>query len=61
MTNIKFFIFIFVQYLNIGSVILLSDATDKVFDKSPTGVIAAFGDFNADKYTDVFVISDDGE
>ncbi|XP_060587472.1 T-cell immunomodulatory protein-like [Ruditapes philippinarum] len=61
MTNLKIYLLLFVQYLNVSFVILLSDVTDKVFSKRPTGLIAAFGDFNADKYTDVFVISDNGK
>ena len=32
------------------------DFTDKVFEGKPLGLIAAFGDFNSDKLTDVFVI-----
>jgi integrin alpha FG-GAP repeat containing protein 1 len=61
MTNLKIYLLLFVQYVNVSFVISLSDVTDKVFSKRPTGLIAAFGDFNADKYTDVFVISDNGE
>ncbi|CAL1535280.1 unnamed protein product [Lymnaea stagnalis] len=38
----------------------LSDVTSEVFDQQPTGFIAAFGDLDADKATDIFVISDDG-
>ncbi|XP_053402871.1 T-cell immunomodulatory protein-like [Mercenaria mercenaria] len=61
MTSFKHFLFIYVQFLCFYSVFLLSDVTNKVFSKVPTGIIAAFGDFDADKYTDVFVISDDGK
>lgn len=32
------------------------DFTDQVFDGKPLGLLAAFGDFNSDKLTDVFVI-----
>lgn len=38
----------------------LSDVTSEVFDQQPTGFIAAFGDLDADKATDIFVISEDG-
>lgn len=52
---------IFSFFLLISDVFTLSDVTDKVFSKVPSGIMAAFGDFNADKYTDVFLISGDGE
>nr|CAG4636881.1 EOG090X03KG [Ceriodaphnia reticulata] len=39
----------------IGGVMCL-DFTDKVFEGKPLGLLAAFGDFNSDKLTDVFVI-----
>lgn len=32
------------------------DFTDQVFESKPRGLLAAFGDFNSDKLTDVFVI-----
>lgn len=32
------------------------DFTDQVFDGKPLGLLAAFGDFNSDKLTDVFLI-----
>lgn len=32
------------------------DFTDKVFEGKPLGLLAAFGDFNSDKLTDVFVV-----
>ncbi|WAR11578.1 TIP-like protein [Mya arenaria] len=38
----------------------LEDVTDKIFGSKPHGFISAFGDFNADKYTDIFVISETG-
>lgn len=41
--------------LVIGGVMCL-DFTDKVFEGKPLGLLAAFGDFNSDKLTDVFVI-----
>ncbi|KAH8303688.1 hypothetical protein KR018_011699 [Drosophila ironensis] len=34
-----------------------SDITDKVFGSVQEGIVAAFGDFNSDELTDVFVIS----
>ena len=39
----------------IGGVMCL-DFTDQVFEGKPLGLLAAFGDFNSDKLTDVFVI-----
>ena len=38
----------------------LSDVTSAVFGQE-NGLIAAFGDINADKATDIFVLSDDGK
>nr|AVP12661.1 T-cell immunomodulatory protein [Littorina littorea] len=38
----------------------LSDVTYDVFGSKKNGVVAAFGDFNADKLTDIFVLSDGG-
>ena len=38
---------------------LCVDFTDQVFEGKPNGLLAAFGDFNSDKLTDAFVISDD--
>ena len=35
------------------------DFTDQVFEGKPTGLLAAFGDFNSDKLTDTFIIADD--
>ncbi|CAN8001481.1 unnamed protein product, partial [Ixodes hexagonus] len=35
------------------------DITDSVFGSANTGVLAAFGDFNSDKLTDLFLISSD--
>ena len=35
------------------------DITDKVFESHTNGTLAAFGDFNSDKLTDVFIISQD--
>ncbi|KAH9503004.1 T-cell immunomodulatory protein [Bulinus truncatus] len=39
----------------------LSDVTSDVFDKQPFGLIAAFGDLDADKAADIFVLSNDGK
>lgn len=37
-----------------------SDITAQVFGSSSDGIIGAFGDFNSDELTDVFVIKEDG-
>ena len=38
-----------------------TDTTDKVFKDGPAGgIIAAFGDFDSDKLTDVFVLRENG-
>ncbi|XP_061162912.1 T-cell immunomodulatory protein-like [Saccostrea echinata] len=39
----------------------LHDITTSVFGTEVQGKLAAFGDFNADKHTDIFVLSDDGK
>ncbi|XP_076448760.1 T-cell immunomodulatory protein-like [Babylonia areolata] len=39
----------------------LSDVTNDLFGRSKNGVVAAFGDFNADKLTDIFVLTDEGK
>lgn len=36
-----------------------SDITNIVFGNVKEGVVAAFGDFNSDELTDIFVIQDD--
>lgn len=36
------------------------DVSENIFGDFKHGVLAAFGDFNADKLTDVFVVADDG-
>lgn len=37
----------------------MNDITSKVFGKDTSGLLAAFGDFNSDKLTDIFRISND--
>lgn len=37
-----------------------SDITSQVFGSSSDGIIGAFGDFNSDELTDVFVIKENG-
>ncbi|KAJ6645695.1 T-cell immunomodulatory protein [Pseudolycoriella hygida] len=37
-----------------------SDITSQVFGSSSDGIVGAFGDFNSDELTDVFVIKDNG-
>ena len=39
----------------------LSDVTFDLFGNSGIGVIAAFGNFNADKLTDIFIFNDNGK
>nr|CAG4649201.1 EOG090X03KG [Scapholeberis mucronata] len=41
---------------SLSSGVLGLDYTDKVFEGKPYGLLAAFGDFNSDKLTDVFVV-----
>jgi len=45
--------------LALGNLIHASDITDKVFADIKEGIVAAFGDFDSDELTDVFVIRDD--
>lgn len=42
-----------------AAVIHASDITNIVFGNVKEGVVAAFGDFNSDELTDIFVIQDD--
>jgi len=44
--------------LALGNLIHASNITDKVFADIKEGIVAAFGDFNSDELTDVFVIRD---
>ena len=39
----------------------LTDVTDKLFSDTTGGIIAAFGDFNVDKLTDIFTICNGGK
>ncbi|EDV52125.1 T-cell immunomodulatory protein [Drosophila erecta] len=45
--------------LALGNTIHASDITDKVFADIKEGIVAAFGDFDSDELTDVFVIRDE--
>lgn len=38
-----------------------TDITSMVLDSDDLGAIAAFGDFNADKHVDIFVITNRGK
>ena len=40
--------------------IKLTDVTVDLFHSKTDGIVAAFGDFNADKLTDIFVVDDAG-
>lgn len=43
---------------SLSGAILASDITNEVFGAVKEGVVAAFGDFNSDELTDVFLIRD---
>uniref|UniRef100_A0A3P9MGE3 Integrin alpha FG-GAP repeat containing 1 n=1 Tax=Oryzias latipes TaxID=8090 RepID=A0A3P9MGE3_ORYLA len=43
------------------STLALQDVTAELFGKENHGTMAAFGDFNSDKQTDIFVITEDSE
>uniref|UniRef100_A0A8C7XZL1 Integrin alpha FG-GAP repeat containing 1 n=1 Tax=Oryzias sinensis TaxID=183150 RepID=A0A8C7XZL1_9TELE len=43
------------------STLALQDVTTELFGKENHGTMAAFGDFNSDKQTDIFVITEDSE
>ncbi|XP_043862182.1 T-cell immunomodulatory protein [Drosophila santomea] len=45
--------------LALGNLTHASDITDKVFADIKEGIVAAFGDFDSDELTDVFVIRDE--
>jgi len=49
---------VFIAILGIIVNVLGSDVTESVFGKNTQGVPAAFGDFNSDELTDLFVIRD---
>lgn len=51
---------IFVSFNALVALSLSSDITNAVFGKELDGMPAAFGDFNSDELTDVFVLSKDG-
>lgn len=44
--------------VNISGKALASDITNEVFGVVKEGIVAAFGDFNSDELTDVFLIRD---
>lgn len=48
------------NYYKILLLFQASDITAQVFGSSSDGIIGAFGDFNSDELTDVFVIKEDG-
>lgn len=49
----------FILSLGVASFTQANDITQKVFGSVKDGVVAAFGDFNSDELTDVFVISNE--
>lgn len=53
----KLFVFVILLF---ACNIKASDITTQVFGRSSDGIIGAFGDFNSDELTDVFVIKDKG-
>ena len=54
LTQVLFFLFVWRVYS-------LKDVTDRIFKQNHYGFIAAFGDFNSDKHTDIFIINEKGE
>ncbi|XP_041376450.1 T-cell immunomodulatory protein-like [Gigantopelta aegis] len=56
-TSIGLFLLFAVQY---HAVFSLSDITRHVFGSDKNGIIAAFGDFNGDRVTDIFSLTDEG-
>lgn len=53
-------VLLFVSFNALVALSLGSDITNVVFGKELDGMPAAFGDFNSDELTDVFVLSNDG-
>lgn len=53
--SIKWFFTIFLVFALKGS--HASDITNQVFGIDKEGIVAAFGDFNSDELTDVFLIT----
>ena len=56
-TTIGLFVLFAAQF---QEVISLSDITRHVFGQDKNGVIAAFGDFNGDRVTDIFSLTNNG-
>ena len=54
-------LFVVVCKLTQTCFLCLSDVTSDLFSGSKNGVVAAFGNFNADKLTDIFVIAEKGK
>ncbi|XP_046550533.1 T-cell immunomodulatory protein-like [Haliotis rubra] len=54
-------VLVILECLSLHSMASLSDVTSLVFGDSSNGIVAAFGDFDADKSTDIFVLSKDGK
>ena len=63
MRNFRFFLFSLLLFavLHCVTCIKLTDVTVDLFHSETDGVVAAFGDFNADKFTDIFVVDDSGK
>lgn len=57
--NFRFHCVVLVSICLLLSPATCLDITDKVFEGDRSGLLAAFGDLNADKLTDVFVIAPD--
>lgn len=54
-------IFAFISLLPVFTRSSLTEVTSETFGNNLNGVIAAFGDFNADKSADIFIITNGGK
>nr|CAG4642400.1 EOG090X03KG [Evadne anonyx] len=59
MNNLRLVRFAILSIVLLGSSAQGYNFTDQVFEGNSEGLIAAFGDFNSDKLTDTFIISQD--
>lgn len=51
---------IFIFFFSLSKASVVTDVTSDLFSETSGDLLAAFGDFNADKQTDLFVIRNEG-
>ncbi|KAJ8340151.1 hypothetical protein SKAU_G00347840 [Synaphobranchus kaupii] len=58
--SVSFYTFL-ILYVGGNSILALQDVTTDLFGSESYGTVAAFGDFNSDKQTDIFIIRQQSE